>query len=97
MEPDLVSIILFLRPGASWSMSGETYDDIDWTDEVQTKPTLAEIDAARISVKKAMVVEQRKAIYPSVSDPIFFEWQRGEKTEQDWLDAVQSVRDQYPF
>ena len=38
----------------------------------------------------------RLIAYTETADPMFFKWQRGEATEQDWLDAVQAVRDQYP-
>jgi len=37
------------------------------------------------------------AAYPTESDPIFFQWQRGQKTEQEWLDAVAAVHAQYPY
>ena len=33
----------------------------------------------------------RAQAYPKDSDPIFFQWQRGSKTEQDWLDAVEKL------
>ena len=39
----------------------------------------------------------RAQAYPTDSDPIFFQWQRGSKTEQDWLDAVEKVKAQYPY
>jgi len=39
----------------------------------------------------------RAKAYPVESDPIFFQWQRGSKTEQDWLDAVAQVKLQYPY
>jgi hypothetical protein len=39
----------------------------------------------------------RKIAYPNQSDPIFFQWQRGLKTEQEWLDAVAAVHEQYPY
>lgn len=38
----------------------------------------------------------RRRAYEDTADPLFFKWQRGEATEQEWLDAVQAVRDQYP-
>jgi hypothetical protein len=41
--------------------------------------------------------ELRAAAYPIESDPIFFQWQRGLKTEQEWLDAVAKVHLQYPY
>lgn len=39
----------------------------------------------------------RRVAYQNESDPLFFEWQRGEATEQDWLDAVQAVKDAHPY
>jgi hypothetical protein len=39
----------------------------------------------------------RAKAYPVESDPIFFQWQRGLKTEQEWLDAVAKVHAQYPY
>ena len=41
--------------------------------------------------------ELRAKAYPTQSDPIFFEWQRGTKTEQEWLNAVEQVKLQYPY
>lgn len=41
----------------------------------------------------------RAAAYAAVggSDGIFFQYQRGEKTEQEWLDAVQAINDANPY
>ena len=39
----------------------------------------------------------RKAAYPVDSDPIFFQYQRGQKTQQEWLDAVDAVQAKYPY
>jgi hypothetical protein len=41
--------------------------------------------------------ELRAAAYPVDSDPIFFQYQRGQKTQQDWLDAVDAVQAKYPY
>lgn len=38
----------------------------------------------------------RQAAYRQEADPLFFKWQRGEATEQEWLDKVQEIRDRYP-
>jgi len=40
---------------------------------------------------------ERRLAYRDFSDSIFFEWQRGDATEQDWLDAVQAVKDRFPY
>ena len=39
----------------------------------------------------------REKAYQVQSDPIFFQFQRGAKTEQEWLDAVNSVKTQLPY
>lgn len=31
------------------------------------------------------------------ADGLFFGWQRGENTEAEWLDAVESIRARYPY
>ena len=43
------------------------------------------------------VQEARRQAYIREADPLFFGWQRGENTEQDWLDAVQKVKEQNPY
>lgn len=45
---------------------------------------------------KAQAEEERRQAYQRISDPIYFQWQRGEKTEQDYLDAVAQVKKDYP-
>lgn len=40
----------------------------------------------------AELLKRRKlTAYQFRSDPIFFKWQRGEATEQDWLDEVAAI------
>jgi len=43
------------------------------------------------------VTVARQAGYQQTSDPIFMQYQRGEATEQQWLDAVQAVKDANPY
>jgi hypothetical protein len=45
----------------------------------------------------AQVEEVRRQAYIRDADPLFFGYQRGENTEQDWLDAVQAVKDANPY
>ena len=47
--------------------------------------------------EKAAAVEARRLGYVAISDPVFFQWQRGEKTEQDWKDAIAEVNKLYPI
>lgn len=45
----------------------------------------------------AAVEEARLQGYQRTSDPIMAQFLRGEKTEQEWLDAVQAVKDANPY
>lgn len=38
----------------------------------------------------------RRAAYAAESDPIYFMWQRGEATQQRWLDKVAEIKARYP-
>jgi len=40
--------------------------------------------------------QSRITAYRDESDPIFFKWQRGEATEQEWKDKVQEIKNRYP-
>lgn len=56
--------------------------DATWNGD---QPTVEEVEAAR------------RAAYAADSDPLFFEWQRGDGTEQAWLDAVAAVKAAHPY
>ena len=47
--------------------------------------------------EKAAAQEARYQAYVRISDPVYMQWQRGLKTEQDWLDAVAQVEADYPI
>jgi hypothetical protein len=55
------------------------------------------IDQATIDKLKSEQAEQaRRTAYESEADPLFFKWQRGEATEQEWLDKIAEVKARYP-
>tara|TARA_S200000501_G_scaffold236433_1_gene221654 strand:- start:50 stop:424 length:375 start_codon:yes stop_codon:yes gene_type:complete len=43
MKNDIASAVLALKPGALWTLRGDTYSGLDWQDSSQTKPTETEI------------------------------------------------------
>lgn len=40
--------------------------------------------------------QNRINAYRDESDPLFFKWQRGEATEQEWLDKVAEIKARFP-
>jgi hypothetical protein len=87
-------------PGAEWVLTGNDYEGLEWLDD-SPKPTEAELEAAWPEVQHARqvaTVEQARAqAYRETADPMFFRYQAGEATEQEWLDARQAVRDAHPY
>jgi len=97
---DYAAVLVANYPGAQWSLSGNDYETLEWYDDTP-KPTQAELDAAWPQVdyqnQVAAVQNARRADYEAQSDPLFFEWQRGDGTEQAWLDAVAAVKAAHPY
>jgi len=59
--------------------------------------SLIKVDPTKLAEKKAAEAEaNRKAAYIAEADPLFFRAQRGEITEQEWLDKVAEIKARYP-
>ena len=97
---DYAAVLSENYPGSEWTLNGDTYEGLTWLSD-SPKPTQQELDDAWPTVQynqqRAEAENQRKAAYQQEADPLFFSYQRGEATEQEWLDAVQSVKDRYPY
>ena len=97
---DYAAVLTAIYPDALWTLEGDNYDGLTWLSDTP-KPTQAELDAAWPQVdydrQVAAVEEARRADYEAQSDPLFFEWQRGDGTEQAWLDAVAAVKAAHPY
>ena len=97
---DYVAVLTALYPDAEWNLEGDAYDGLTWLSDTP-KPSQPELDAAWTQVQYehayAQVEDARRAAYEQTSDPLFFKWQRGTGTEQEWLDAVQTVKDAHPY
>lgn len=91
-----------LVPGAQWTCSGslDDYNNYTWLDD-RPQPSKAECDAVMaeaVAEKDRAVAEMnRQAAYQAEADPLYFGFQRGENTEQEWLDKVAEIRARYPY
>ena len=97
---DYTAILATNYAGQQWTLNGDTYDGLVWLSDTP-KPTQAELDAQWPAVdyqnQYELVSQTRHAEYIKTSDPIFFEWQRGTKTQAEWEAAVQAVKDANPY
>jgi hypothetical protein len=100
---DYAAVLAAIRPGAQWSLDGDDYAGLTWLDAVQTQATKKECDDAWAQVEYdrayASVRNERHAAYaaPDGPDAIYFRWQRGDATEQEYVAAVQAVKDAHPY
>lgn len=98
---DIPMILTKRYEGAQWTLDGDNYSGLTWLSEDIAQPSLADLEAVwaevQFEVAYEAVQKQRQAKYQAESDPVFFDYQRGEASEQDWLDAVQAVKDAHPY
>lgn len=99
---DLKITLEYSRPNTAWTLLGNSYKDLEWLDAT-TKPTEEELEAAWPAANywneynKVSLARQAAYSAPGGSDGMFFQFQRGAKTEQEWLDAVAVIDAANPY
>ena len=97
---DIAEILTRRFAGTLWALDGDDYSGLTWNSEGDA-PTEAELEALWPSVQYEVAYEQveqaRANAYRETSDALFFEYQRGDATEAEWLAAVQAVKDAHPY
>lgn len=69
---------------------------------VERQPTQLELEQFQRTAQEEQVRQQerfeqaRAAAYKNEADPLFFKWQRGEATQQEWLDKINEIRQRFP-
>lgn len=98
---DIGITLHYLRPNSQWIMAGSDYESLEWLDPETTAPTYAELEQAWPQAEYANslfeIEVQRLAAYRNDADPLFFKWQAGEATEQNWKEARAAVVEKYPY
>jgi|TARA_R100000030_G_scaffold100669_1_gene94270 hypothetical protein len=86
-----------LRPGAEWSITNNSYGQLDWLDTEQTKPTEEEVaqKVAELTYQKEVEAykEQRAAEYPSYADQFDKIYHSGVNA---WKAQIKTIKDKYP-
>lgn len=97
---DIALILTKNYQGSEWTLDGEDYTGLTWLSDTP-KPTKAALekqwDQVQYEINVEAVNAQRLTAYQNESDPIFFEYQRGENTEQAWKDKIAEIQARYPF
>jgi hypothetical protein len=71
--------------------------DGQWTQMWAVWPASPEEIAERKAQKNESIKQGRFEEYTGYSDPLFFKWQRGEGTKEEWLEAVEQIKELLPY
>jgi len=97
---DIPTILTERYSGSEWALDASDYTGLTWLSDTP-KPTKKALEAlwpeVQYETAYARVEQARQTEYQATTDPLFFEFQRGDATEQAWLDAVQAVKDANPY
>jgi hypothetical protein len=106
MTMPLLELLQYLLPDAAVVIRGnpatetEYVAQVDWFDE-RPQPTWADIEAGRPAAETAQANAtartNRHQAFQVEADPLYFAWQRGEATEEDWLDKCADIRTRFPY
>ena len=89
--------LISLRPGAEWVLQGDT---LEWLDQIQTKPTEAEINAEIARLQAEYEAKQyqrdRAKAYPTIQEQLdLLYWDKVNGTN-NWEAAIEAVKTEYP-
>lgn len=70
------------------------WDGVVW---VSDKSVYDMRDAFLAEQRRICIVAQRAEAYRNEADPLFFQAQRGDATQQQWLDKVAEIKQRYPY
>lgn len=96
-----IALILSTKFASSqWSLDGNDYEGLTWLDD-SPKPSKKELESlwpdVQFEAEYEIVEKQRQTAYQQEADPIFFQAQRGKKTEKEWLAKIAEIDERYPY
>jgi len=97
---DIAKVLQKIRPNAIWSLDNNDYQKLLWRTDDE-KPSLKEIEDAWKEIEVEFEIERlsnlRKNAYREETDPLFFEYQRGDIEKSEWVAKVEEIKDRFPF
>ena len=97
IRPPIVSALEALKPKAQWTLGGDSYADLQWLDQIQTKPTEQEVEEKIAELKYQEEVnvyqEKRKLEYPDWGDQLDKIYHSGIDA---WKTDIKAIKDKYP-
>jgi hypothetical protein len=96
---DITHALLSLRPGAKWQINGDDYNNLEWFDKTQTKPSRSELEEEVVRLQQEYDAKEyqrlREPEYPPIGDQLDALWKGGEAAEI-MLEQIRAVKAKYP-
>ena len=99
----IVDALINIRPGAQWTLDGDSYEGLNWLDENQTKPTKKEledeINRLSLQYKNDEYQRQRLSDYPQIKDQLdmlYHDIKNGNLENGEWIKNIELVKAKYP-
>jgi hypothetical protein len=94
----ITEALLSLRPGAQWSLDGDSYEFLEWNNQNELPPpTEEEIreEAARLQqiYENNQYQRDRASAYPSIQDQLDILYHKG---YDGWKEEINKIKQQYP-
>ena len=102
---DITKALQSLKPGATWSLNGNTYDGLQWLEKPvyeggQKKPTKAEVEAEVARLQKEWEDTEYQRLrakeYPDVKEYLDGLVKGDTEQMQAYIDACLAVKAKYP-
>lgn len=95
---DIQRALLSIRPGASWSLNGETYDGLMWSKENDLPPPTEEeinqeVQRLKEEYENNKYQRDRASEYPSIQDQLDALYHQG---YDGWKAMIDEVKNKYP-
>ena len=89
--------LLSLKPKASFVLRGT---ELEWLDEIQSKPTEEEIQNEIIRLEQEYQSKEYQRLrvteYPSIQEQLDMQYWDGINGTTIWQDTIQAIKDKYP-
>ena len=100
---DITKALVNLRPGAEWSLNGDTYEGLQWLDKTQTKPTEEEVNEellkVQIEIENTKYQRLRVKEYPDLKEFVdaYYWLQKGDETKMnEYIAKCDEIKNNYP-
>lgn len=97
---DITTILSRKYSGTEWTLNGDDYAGLTWLSKGKP-PTEAQLEALWPEVQYELAyetVEQaRQSSYQATADPLFFKWQAGSGTKEEWEAERQRIKEAHPY